>query len=236
MKRIEISLEDFISNVKDLVDGLPFCGQNARFGVWRVGDCLIIAERRHANLTEFRLEDIHKKPMGADFEARKVWELLIDKFRLNVGPVEEISDPERKYNEIRENLDAKPGNYFYKALADIDGKKEPLPDIPEAADWVLEKYQAVENAERERLDALTVEQRITEILGEESLTPAAQALKLPTKPAEPPTGSTKDTWFDYYHAMMKAGYKITLREIGKKGGWKDMKHPHQRYKAERGIT
>jgi hypothetical protein len=55
----------------------------------------------------------------------------------------------------------------------------------------------------------------------------------PPAPEEPQAGGDKDTWFDYYYAMKKAGYKITIGDLARKTGWSEnsLNSYHVRYKA-----
>jgi len=59
----------------------------------------------------------------------------------------------------------------------------------------------------------------------------------PKKPQAPERGSSIAVWLDYYHAMQKANYKITFKDLNKLSGYSanTFKQEHGRYKLERGI-
>jgi hypothetical protein len=59
----------------------------------------------------------------------------------------------------------------------------------------------------------------------------------PEKPQAPKPGSKIAVWFDYYHAMKEANYKMTFRDLAKESGYSanTFKQEHGRYKLERGI-
>jgi len=59
----------------------------------------------------------------------------------------------------------------------------------------------------------------------------------PEKPAIPKQGSSVDVWLDYYHAMKKAGYKMTFPMLQKESGYSanTFKQAHGVYKRNKGI-
>lgn len=59
----------------------------------------------------------------------------------------------------------------------------------------------------------------------------------PEKPQAPESGSSIAVWFDYYHAMNNANYKMTFSKLEKLSGYSKntFKAEHGRYKSERGI-
>jgi hypothetical protein len=60
----------------------------------------------------------------------------------------------------------------------------------------------------------------------------------PEKPLTPERGSSIVTWFDYYHAMKKANYKISFGDLAEISGYSKntFKQEHGRYKLEREIN
>lgn len=59
----------------------------------------------------------------------------------------------------------------------------------------------------------------------------------PSQPAKPERGSNIDVWFDWYHAMNAAGYKMTFPRLAEESGYSKntFKAEHKRYKISRGI-
>jgi len=59
----------------------------------------------------------------------------------------------------------------------------------------------------------------------------------PEKPVKPERGNNIDAWFDWYHAMNKAGYKMTFPVLAKESGYSrnTFKEAHGRYKLKLGI-
>jgi hypothetical protein len=59
----------------------------------------------------------------------------------------------------------------------------------------------------------------------------------PEKPPAPKRGSNIDDWFTYYHALKRAGFKITFPMLAEESGYSanTFKEAHGRYKAEQGI-
>jgi len=57
------------------------------------------------------------------------------------------------------------------------------------------------------------------------------------KPQKPEFGSGIHVWFDYYHAMNNAGYKMTFPMLADESGYSKntFKVEHGRYKLERGL-
>lgn len=57
-------------------------------------------------------------------------------------------------------------------------------------------------------------------------------------PKTPDTGSSTDVWFDYYHEMKNASFKISLQDIAKISGYayNTLKNYHAQYKIDKGIN
>lgn len=57
------------------------------------------------------------------------------------------------------------------------------------------------------------------------------------KPEKPEKGSNLDVWFDYYHDMKNAKYKMTFKMLEDESGYSEntFKQAHGNYKRKRGI-
>jgi len=89
---------------------------------------------------------------------------------------------------------------------------------------------------REMQSQMVEMKKILSRISKPKITQSNSVLK-PRKPKLPKRGSGIDIWFDYYHAMNKAGFKMTFAMLAEESGYSKntFKVEHKRYKLQRGI-